>query len=229
MTPSSSLTRIACPRACPRRAVRRLRSDLIEEPFYRPVRPRSLFASRPDRARRQGLTLGGQPHPTFVHGGGDDRRTTEGGARGRTAKPKRVDLGREGYSLPGAGEERPHRAEGERALLKIERPSSARIALDFSPTMLEAARHRFEGDRSMRVVEHDLREPLPDLEPFEAIVSCFAIHRCKDERKRALYAEIYALSKQGGAFYNLEIVSSPTQRLRERSMVRAIRSTLQAP
>lgn len=137
----------------------------------------------------------------------------------------------------------PHRAEGERALLdlippeaarildlgisdgrllaplKIERPSSARVALDFSPTMLEAVRLRFEGDRSVRVVVHDLREPLPDLEPFEAVVSCFAIHHCEDERKRALYAEIYAPLKQGGTFYNLEIVSSPTQRLRERFLI----------
>ncbi len=137
-------------------------------------------------------------------------------------------------------ESTPRRAEGERvlldlippdagrildpgdgrllALLKVERPYLAGVTLDFSPTMLQAAaRRRLEGGPSVRVVNHDLSEPLPDLlGPFDAVVSCFAIHHCEDERKRALYSEVYALLEQGGVFCNLGIVSSPTRRLRER-------------
>src|SRR6266436_1017292 len=42
------------------------------------------------------------------------------------------------------------------ALLRIGRPDSEGIALDFSPTMLEAARKRFRGDDKVQVIEHNL-------------------------------------------------------------------------
>src|SRR6185503_1815509 len=93
------------------------------------------------------------------------------------------------------------------ALLRIDRPDARAVALDFSPTMLEAARERFSSDRKIQVIEHNLDEPLPDLGPFEAIVSSFAIHHCTDERKRSLYSEIYQALEPGGLFCNLEHVA----------------------
>lgn len=102
------------------------------------------------------------------------------------------------------------------ALLRIDRPRSHGVALDFSPTMLEAARARFRDDERVWVVGHDLDEPLPDLGRFDAVVSSFAIHHCTDERKRALYAEIYDILEPGGVFYNLEHVASATPALHER-------------
>ncbi len=101
-------------------------------------------------------------------------------------------------------------------LVKLARPGATGVALDFSPTMLEKASERFANDGSVRVVEHDLHEPLPDLGTFDAVVSCFAIHHCEDERKRDLYAEVFEILEAGGVFCNLEHVSSPTQRLHER-------------
>lgn len=102
------------------------------------------------------------------------------------------------------------------ALLKIDRPQSNCIALDFSPTMLEAARRQFANDSTIEVVEHNLDWPLPDLGQFDAIVSGFAIHHCTHERKRSLYAEIFDRLKSGGVFCNLEHVASSTPTLHEK-------------
>lgn len=102
-------------------------------------------------------------------------------------------------------------------LVKLAHPECAGVALDFSPPMLEKARVRFAGDGTVRVVEHDLAEPLPNLMgPFDAVVSCFAIHHLEHERKRELYDEVFGLLEPGGVFLNLEHVSSPTPRLHER-------------
>jgi SAM-dependent methyltransferase len=86
------------------------------------------------------------------------------------------------------------------------------IALDFSPTMLDLARARFHAD-DVEVVEHNLNAPLPDLGTFDVVASAFAIHHCPHERKRELYAEVFAALEPGGTFANLEHVASPTEHL----------------
>jgi tRNA (cmo5U34)-methyltransferase len=104
------------------------------------------------------------------------------------------------------------------ALLRLDRPASRGVTTDLSPTMLEAARVRFADDHLVEVVEHDLDAPLATLGgpgSFDAVVSCFAIHHCSHARKRALYAEVFALLEPGGVFYNLEHVASPTPELHE--------------
>jgi len=142
-----------------------------------------------------------------------------------------------------------HRSEGESALLEFIPPGTRRVldlgtgdgrllslvreelalrghpgteavAIDFSSTMLEAARKRFAGEASVSVVAHNMDEPLPVLGKFEAVISSFAIHHLVHERKRALYAEIYDLLNPGGVFCNLEHVASPTPRLHQEFLER---------
>jgi tRNA (cmo5U34)-methyltransferase len=135
----------------------------------------------------------------------------------------------------------PHRTEGESALLEFI-PKTARrildlgtgngrllalvksrldaagvdsVAVDFSPSMLEAVAERFNADSTVTIVAHNLDQPLPALGKFDAVVSSFAIHHVAHERKRALYAEICSLLSPGGVFCNLEHVASPTPRLHE--------------
>ena len=134
----------------------------------------------------------------------------------------------------------PHRDDGYAALLEFLPPRTRRVldlgtgdgyvigmlrtvlpevdgvAADFSPEMLARARERFEDVDGVSVVEHDLDLPLPAAwGTFDAVVSAFAIHHVSDDRKRALYAEVYERLAPGGVFLNLEHVDSPTAELHQ--------------
>ena len=95
-------------------------------------------------------------------------------------------------------------------------PNAIGVAVDFSPLMLEQARQRLDkyGKRAI-TVEADLqtstwKDSLAG--PFNVVVSGFAIHHLPDERKRAIYQEIYDLLADGGVFLNSEHVASTTPR-----------------
>jgi tRNA (cmo5U34)-methyltransferase len=82
-------------------------------------------------------------------------------------------------------------------LLKIDRPQVKSVALDFSPTMLDAVKKRFAEDATVKIIAHNLDESLPNLGKFDAVVSSFAIHHLTHERKQSLYAEIFDLLEPG--------------------------------
>ena len=131
----------------------------------------------------------------------------------------------------------PHRVEGESTLLelipaKAKRvldlgsgagrllgivrsllPAAEFVGLEFSPTMIEQFHVAFPGEERIRMVTHDMQNPLPSLGNFDAVVSSFAIHHLTHERKRSLYSEILVLLTPGGVFCNLEHVASPTEHL----------------
>ena len=99
------------------------------------------------------------------------------------------------------------------ALLEIDHPQMLGVGLDFSELMLTAARERFADDERIRIVEHDLADPLPAVGRFDAVVSSMAIHHLEHERKRSLYGEVHDLLEPGGVFANFEHVASATHRL----------------
>jgi tRNA (cmo5U34)-methyltransferase len=85
------------------------------------------------------------------------------------------------------------------------------VALDFSPSMLAAARERFARNQAVTVVEHNLDQALPELGRFDAVVSSVAIHHLDPQRQLQLYGEIFDCLAPGGIFCNLEHVASPTR------------------
>jgi len=116
------------------------------------------------------------------------------------AAPRRVlDLGTgDGYTL---------------GLVRSVHAEAEGVGVDFSAEMLGLARERFAGDAGVEIVEHDLDLQLPPLGRFDLVVSSFAIHHCVDERKRALYGEVFDGLEPGGRFLNLEHVDSATPEL----------------
>jgi tRNA (cmo5U34)-methyltransferase len=101
------------------------------------------------------------------------------------------------------------------ALVRAAFPETTGVAIDFNRAMLDRARARF-SDEPVDVIEHNLDMSLPELGSFDAVVSSFAIHHLRHDRKRALYREVAAMLGPGGTFANLEHVASPTPRLHDR-------------
>lgn len=102
------------------------------------------------------------------------------------------------------------------ALIRGRHPEAIAIGLDSSEPMLARAAERFDGDPGVELRAHDLRLPLAEAEPFDAVVSGLAIHHLEDDRKRELFAEIHALLNPGGVFANLDLVAPASQQLHER-------------
>ncbi len=97
-------------------------------------------------------------------------------------------------------------------------PQAHGVFLDFSSTMIEAAQQHLGENRNATLLNQDYATPawtgaVRPHAPFEVIVSGFSIHHQPDERKRALYQELFDLLAPGGLFLNLEHVASSTRRI----------------
>jgi SAM-dependent methyltransferase len=92
-------------------------------------------------------------------------------------------------------------------------PEAQVTAIDFSAPMLEQAQRRLQpfGDR-VDIVQADLYTPdwQQGLEPFDAVLSGYCIHHLPNDRKQALYREIFHLLRSGGGFLQIEHVASAT-------------------
>lgn len=100
-------------------------------------------------------------------------------------------------------------------LMLDEHPTVQMVFADFSEPMLEKIRNKIGQDKRAKVVNIDFAtsawtQAIETEEPFDIIISGFAIHHQPDDRKRQLYTEIYELLRAGGLFLNLDQVSSAT-------------------
>jgi len=92
-------------------------------------------------------------------------------------------------------------------------PSACGVFLDFSEPMLAAARERLGAPAAHHFILQDYGQPdwtaaLKGICPFDVVVSGFSIHHQPDEKKRAIYQDIFELLRVGGIFLNLEHVAS---------------------
>jgi tRNA (cmo5U34)-methyltransferase len=95
-------------------------------------------------------------------------------------------------------------------------PKAHATLVDFSEPMLDAARAQLGGySPAPQFTVADLATPawrtsIAGRAPVDVVVSGYAIHHLSDERKQALYAEIFNLLAPGGMFVNVEHVASHT-------------------
>jgi tRNA (cmo5U34)-methyltransferase len=105
-------------------------------------------------------------------------------------------------------------------------PQAEAVLVDFSEPMLARAKERASaGGYSCTVVRADMRQSgwQSELEPqsgYDLAISGLAIHHLTSERKRELFAEVFALLAPGGMFLNMEIVAiqGPLEGLFEEQM-----------
>jgi len=101
------------------------------------------------------------------------------------------------------------------AVLLQRYPEAHAVFVDHSEPMLEAAREKLAALGSRVTIERaDLASPdwrrATGSGSFDVAISGFAIHHLTDERKRALYGEVFELLTPGAHFLNSEHVSSAT-------------------
>lgn len=99
------------------------------------------------------------------------------------------------------------------SLLLDKFPRATGVFVDFSDTMLDAARNTLGDYPNSILLNTDFGfnswvESVGPLKPFDVIVSGFAIHHQPDDRKKELYRELLQLLTPGGVFLNLEHVVS---------------------
>jgi tRNA (cmo5U34)-methyltransferase len=92
-------------------------------------------------------------------------------------------------------------------------PGAELTLLDGAPAMLDRARAALGDGASY--VEGDFTDPLPP-GPWDAVVSCLAIHHLDDAGKQALMVRVHDALAPGGVFVNAEQVAGPTESMHRR-------------
>lgn len=94
-------------------------------------------------------------------------------------------------------------------------PTAQFVLLDFNDEMLRSAEARLGSHgAAVQYITSDYGDPDWTMNvqgPFDVVVSGYSIHHQPDERKRAIYREIFQLLSPGGIFVNVEHVASATK------------------
>jgi tRNA (cmo5U34)-methyltransferase len=95
-----------------------------------------------------------------------------------------------------------------------DQPNARAVFVDFSEHMIAALKQKADPMRSTLVVQDfgntSWTNSIKPYKPFDLVLSGLAIHHQPDERKRAIYKDIFGLLKPGGLFLHLEHVASKT-------------------
>ncbi len=91
----------------------------------------------------------------------------------------------------------------------------ARITcLDLSENMIQQCRTKLADYQDIDYVVSDLRD-LEVEEEYHAAVSSLAIHHLSRGEQQSFYSQVYAALKDGGVFYNADILLSPSPYLNQ--------------
>ncbi|MBN2075204.1 MAG: class I SAM-dependent methyltransferase [Dehalococcoidales bacterium] len=88
------------------------------------------------------------------------------------------------------------------------RPDALIYMVDFSEGMIQMVRDRFQNNRNIEIITHDLNKGIPDIllsKKFDAVTSCFALHHVDYENRIGLYTQIKHVLCDGGLFINGDI------------------------
>jgi SAM-dependent methyltransferase len=91
-------------------------------------------------------------------------------------------------------------------------PDSNVIGLDFDPIMLELASHNLSNfkrrflSKPRNLLQNNWAAGLPN--DFDTVISSLALHHLPDNRRKAIYKDLFALMKSPGIFFCIDEVKS---------------------
>lgn len=97
-------------------------------------------------------------------------------------------------------------------------PTLSATMVDGSEDMLASARKRFKGNDRLNYIGASFQELIEsdtELPKFDLVVSSLAIHHLLIDEKKALFRYIHDHLKDGGGFINVDVVTSPADKIEE--------------
>lgn len=104
--------------------------------------------------------------------------------------------------------------------LKESFPKAKITCLDFAEKMIEMTKGKLGSAEDIDYLVEDFTK-FEFKQSYDVVISSLALHHLlSDEDKRVFYEKIYANLRQGGLFFNADVVLASTDKLQERYMER---------